>query len=258
MSYRRIISYLVFVVILWPNLGFASNPHEGEKTILCPGTMEAVFVKPELYDPNDNKIKQIEWSDAYISNGGYRGNPIIGRCGQGPFFWVFEAKDPYDPAFLHEVPPQYLEQWKNPPTLMFPDESEYLQALAQGLATTRKREIFLRLHAWWLANDSVRDAVINPETPFKEGSAARRNLEILTTLLDNSQPDQLLLKVEALRELGSFQEATALLEKKLPADYRSMQGKLKKWIKEKSVFVKKINGSSYRNSISFYFIWKND
>ncbi len=109
-----------------------------------------------------------------------------------------------------------------------PSEDDYYALLGQGDLTS-ERERYIRMHAWWIGNDrrldpATVDAYGRPiwgqqpdarsgalQTPLSERQ--RENLVALAAMLDETNAPFLLLKAEAIRELGNFEEAVALLAK---------------------------------------------
>jgi len=85
---------------------------------------------------------------------------------------------------------------------------EYFALLEHGLSTVHK-ERYVRFHARWAANDSRRGR--SESIPLSH--AETLNLEALALLLDESDVKDLLSKAELMRELGRFDEATAMLDK---------------------------------------------
>jgi hypothetical protein len=71
----------------------------------------------------------------------------------------------------------------------------------------------LRIRLWHSLNDRRRDAA-NESARALQGDVQElfvRNLEALVPLLDENEPSERLMKAEALREMGRFDEALRLL-----------------------------------------------
>jgi hypothetical protein len=91
------------------------------------------------------------------------------------------------------------------------------QALAAGLASDPEKELYLRFHLWWAANQRFRTA---PKDSLPEWSAEMaQNLERLDQLLDESDPGGRLMKTEIARETGRFDAAAELLDWEFPEDF---------------------------------------
>jgi hypothetical protein len=126
--------------------------------------------------------------------------------------------------------------------IRFLSEQGYLAALAAGMGRNRKEEVYLRIQVWWAANDAVR----NPPTegaitnPFLPGARARDNLEHLVELLDPDKPDERLMKAEALRELGRFEEAQHTLQATLPEQMREAVRWIRALVDQREVLVKEM------------------
>jgi hypothetical protein len=90
------------------------------------------------------------------------------------------------------------------------DPAGLLAALAAGAARTRDEEIDLRLSVWRDANDRFRQG--EPWVPYRERPEERANLERLVEILPSGDPNERMLKADALRQLERFAEAEPLLE----------------------------------------------
>lgn len=198
------------------------------RIIQCPGSTE-IRQAPSL--SSGNTFGASFWTDGYMFAPMLPRFPAITRCtADGPFFWVDSAKvlgsiDPWR-AEAASPPPQ---AWRNAPTTRELTGEELLQAIAQGLGDTPERLSHLRHRAWWAANQAHRPSA-DGQAPtstsdFPPGSASRANLEALATELDEADVEQLLTKIEVLRELARFDEAERLLSNEKLGDER-----LKRWV----------------------------
>lgn len=191
---------------------FAPSP-----VIQCPGS-EGIRLVMQLN--SGNTFGAVFWSDGFMIAPGLPDLPQITRCDDnGPIFWVEAAR------VLGAVPLGAEggdRRWQDAPYVRALSREELLEALAQGLGDTAQREHYLRLRAWWAANAKFRRTGLPPAAPstsdFAPGSADRANLEALAVLLDESKPGERLMKVEALRQLARFGEATALLPREVPKE----------------------------------------
>jgi hypothetical protein len=119
-------------------------------------------------------------------------------------YWLHSAK-------VAGKPDRFASAGGDIPHVAEPSEQAYYDAIAGGLATSAEEEIRLRVRAWWRAGDEGRfheagvRALLNPRT-----QAFRENLETLVSLLDDEQPN-LLMRAEALRQLGRFDDAERVL-----------------------------------------------
>lgn len=105
------------------------------------------------------------WSDARLEAPMLPDERAFARCACcETWFWFDDAPElgSYD-WFRDEVPP---EGWAGVTRVEDPGPEGYAAALAAGLGTTREREAYLRLRAWWAAGDAVRgtDAAPEPDT----------------------------------------------------------------------------------------------
>lgn len=96
-----------------------------------------------------------------------------------------------------------------------PSFDDYLALVDKGIADDRK-ERYVRLRAWWAGNDARRAGSVAPMSSREAG-----NLESLAGMLEESSQNDLVMKAEAMRELGKFDDALSLLAKS--ADRRLAQ-----------------------------------
>ncbi|HEY1129898.1 MAG TPA: hypothetical protein VGF12_10875 [Roseateles sp.] len=197
------------------------------RVIQCPGSAE-LRQAPSIN--SGNTFGATFWTDGYMVAPMLPQFPAITRCTtDGPFFWVSSAQvvGRFQPGQRHPAPPQ---AWLDAPVVRALTGDEFLQAIAQGLGETADRLSHLRHRVWWEANHAHRRAteVQDPtsESDFPPGSATRANLEALLASLEESDPEQLLTKIEALRELARFDEADRLL-----ASAALQDGPLQPWVR---------------------------
>ncbi|MFT7773686.1 hypothetical protein [Roseateles sp.] len=182
------------------------------RIIQCPGSTE-IRQAPSI--GSGNTFGATFWTDGYMVAPMLPQFPAITRCtADGPFFWVSSAQvvGSFQPWQRDPAP---ARAWLDAPVVRELTGDEFLQAIAQGLGETAKRLSHLRHHAWWAANHVHRPSS-DAQAPtvasdFPEGSASRANPEALVASLDETDPDQLLTKIEGLRELARFDEAAQLL-----------------------------------------------
>lgn len=182
------------------------------RVIQCPGSAELRQV-PSIN--SGNTFGATFWTDGYMVAPMLPQFPAITRCtADGPFFWVSSAQvvGRFQPGQRHPAPPR---AWLDAPVVRALTGDEFLQAIGQGLGDSADRLSHLRHRAWWEANHAYRRATEvqdpTPESDFPAGSATRANLEALVASLEDSDPEQLLTKIEGLRELARFDEAAQLL-----------------------------------------------
>lgn len=99
---------------------------------------------------------------------------------------------------------------KQAPRLEPLGRTDWLAALAQDVATTRIRVLYLRLQAWWASNDPFRDAPLEWVAIERREAPDHANALALLELLEPEDTSERLLKAELLRELGCFPEALEL------------------------------------------------
>jgi hypothetical protein len=125
-------------------------------------------------------------------------HPWLAKCPTcSGLFWVDEAVE-VDSGF---------EAAEGKQKVLAPSERDLLDFLA-GPVLPRDKELYLRMHAWWAANDVWR-WLPNPKPAFSKDQA--ENLKALSLMLDERQPAERIMKAEIARELGSFEECRWLL-----------------------------------------------
>jgi hypothetical protein len=91
--------------------------------------------------------------------------------------------------------------------LLFPTFHQYFNALE-----TIPEEKFIRIRIWWSYNDYFRNGKEKEITQDMQDLNAK-NLLALLKLLDESDQNEFLMKVEILRNLGWFEESKLLLDR---------------------------------------------
>lgn len=153
------------------------------------------------------------WTDGKMNAPMLPEPPEITKCHTcDSYYWVPDAEQIGKvPSALAsssnmEVDPAWLEA----PHVKELEEADYWFALASGVASSRNQERRLRILAWWKTNDPYRhepqptDALISEE--------ARLNIQKLVELFDDDEPREMLMKGEALRQLGIFDESITVLK----------------------------------------------
>ena len=152
-------------------------------------------------------------------------HPALVKCPVcGGLFWVEEAEE-VDSGF---------EAAEGKPKVLAPSEKELVAYLASE-TLPKEKEIYLRMRAWWAANDAWR-GVPNSKPAFSKAQV--KNLDALAVLLDESEPNQRILKAEIARELGDFGECLLLLSYQFDKGYGQAVGFIKKLAEEKIRAVK--------------------
>jgi hypothetical protein len=146
-------------------------------------------------------------------------HPLLVRCPAcSNLFWVDEAV---------QVSSEF-EAANGKPQVLAPSEKNMLSFLAEpGLP--KDKEIYLRMHAWWSANDAWR-SVPNPKPNFSKEQV--KNLNALAALMDESEPGQRILKAEIARELGEFDYCLRLLSSSFDEEYGHAVGYIRKLAEE--------------------------
>jgi hypothetical protein len=131
--------------------------------------------------------------------------PWLAKCPHcGQFLWLDEAVEVgKEEAFGHN------ESWPDAQRYEELSEQDYMAALGMPSADSPEKVRYIRIRAWWAANDRLRRAWRLGTGSLSE--EARRNMESLLTLLSEADEQQRLMRAELARELGLFEEAERLL-----------------------------------------------
>jgi hypothetical protein len=143
------------------------------------------------------------WTDGKMVAPMLPDQPWLVKCPKcGTLFWMDEAR-----KLEERNSGNNNKKWPDivPPGL--PSETDFLGVLTKD-KLAQKKELYVRRQAWWLANDAYRT---NSTTKVKYSPAQVKNIQVLSKLLDEKDPNQRILKAEAFRELGQFQECIKLL-----------------------------------------------
>jgi hypothetical protein len=201
------------------------------KTIIraCPGCGGQVL---ESTLASGNTLGARYWTDGKRDAPMLPEAPWLVRCPAcAELFWVDEAEE------LGGIEPFEgpSEEWADARSAETPTAAEYLAFLERG-GLTEDKEAYVRIRAWWLENDARREAADQP--PISD--AQRVNLEALAGMLEEDDPDQLVMKAETLRERGLFDKAAALLEAPLPDPLAVPAGKIRSLCEARSADVAEI------------------
>jgi hypothetical protein len=115
----------------------------------------------------------------------------------------------------HQEPPSIRhDEFSGVQNYLKPSDSDYLAFLDGGHARNNKEVRYIRMRAWWAANDPMR----RPPRRRKHRSIilgqslkAQDNMRLLFELFDQTDERQRLLKAKLARELGRFDLAEQLL-----------------------------------------------
>jgi hypothetical protein len=142
----------------------------------------------------------------------------------GALFWVDEAVK-VDTGF---------DAAKGKQQVLAPSRKEMLKFLS-GPALPRDKELYVRVSAWRSANDAWRR---NPNATPVFSKDQEQNLNALSKMLDETEPNQRILKAEIARELGKFDECLLLLSYQFDKSYDRAVGFIRKLAEQKVRAVK--------------------
>lgn len=138
--------------------------------------------------------------------------PEITKCHAcDSYYWISDAEQIAEvPSPLTSSSGMHVDPaWQEAPHVVELDEADYWLALAYGVTTTPKQEKRLRILVWWKSNDPYRHEP--PPTDAAISEEAMLNIQKLVDLFDEDEPEEKLMKAEALRQLGKFDESITIL-----------------------------------------------
>jgi hypothetical protein len=152
-------------------------------------------------------------------------HPALVKCPVcSGLFWVDEAVE-VDSGF---------DAAKGKQQVIAPSEKDLLGFLS-GPRLPKDKEIYLRMRAWRSANDAWR---WNPNATPAFSKDQEQNLKALSEMLDETEPNQRILKAEIARELSDFDESLRLLSYQFEESYDWATGFISKLAEEKVRAVK--------------------
>ena len=150
---------------------------------------------------------------------------------EGVLFWADQCEEVGQiEDYLEED--EVRAEWRDLEYAREPSEADYFTALSSGIADTDERLRYLRMKLWWKGNDPIRRGESQ-----QLSEAHVRNLEALGVLLSVSDPNQRLMKAEAMRELARYDEALSLLDFAYPDDYSHAVSRIRELATSKDVKV---------------------
>jgi hypothetical protein len=147
------------------------------------------------------------WTDGKLDAPMLPDQPRLVKCRHcGSLVWIEEEKQVGEIDPLCSENPD-IDAFEGARPAKTPTLRDYVGFLKAGISD-KEKERYVRLRAWWAGNDRRRES--NEAKPFT--SFESNNLRAFITLLPESDDDDRLMKAEALRELGQFEEAEKLLD----------------------------------------------
>ncbi len=164
-----------------------------------------------------NNIGARYWTDGKCDAPMLPDQPWLVKCPScHKLFWIDEAKE------HGEVDPFEYDDKKLSKLIDYeiPTEEDYLKYVSKGNLPEEK-ERYIRVKAWWIANDSLRE-VKKPEESNSHFSVQQKdNLVALSNMLNDNSIEDRLMKAEIAREIAMFEEALVLLDYTFPEEYKS-------------------------------------
>lgn len=144
-------------------------------------------------------------------------NPWLRKSpSEGVLFWSDECEEIGSIGGWHAEDEDPHPEWDDLEFAKEPSETDYFEAIENGVGDTPEKLRYLHIRLWWAGNDVIRK---NPDKSLPEKHL--NNLKALEVLLDEDDPDERLMRAEVCRELGKFDESMRLLRFVFPDDYQS-------------------------------------
>ncbi|MDY6832129.1 MAG: hypothetical protein SWC96_09885 [Thermodesulfobacteriota bacterium] len=173
------------------------------------------------------------WTDGKIKAPMLPDQPELVKCEFcGALIWIEEQKPigeiaPAERRYGYKEPPPVNEGVNNSKAGRFtgvipgltPTFWDYARLIKAGV-DDKQKERYLRLRAWWAGNDPRRKPDQSEPTPLDPFEI--ENLRALITFLNESDDHDRLMKAEALRELGEFEEAESLLATEFEGTFKKV------------------------------------
>jgi len=116
-----------------------------------------------------------------------------------------------------------------------PSIRDCFAVLKGGVSDTQKVR-YLRRLVWWMGNDARRSG--GDFLPLSDDEIA--NLRAFAALLDESDENDRIVKAEAMRELGKYEEAMALLSRPFSAELAQAADIIKSLTRKRDPFVREM------------------
>jgi hypothetical protein len=196
--------------------------YDERSTSLLPGP-DIVLACPHCEKPvrrvtfaSGNNLGAVYWSDGKMVAPMWPDLVNVTRCPVcNEIFWVEEAKKlgQIDEYWKRSDPPDAAIRWEEAPRITHVDAGGLVSAIAATPPDRADRMQWLRIRLWHALNDPRRGTTQNRSPALEEAlqELFLPNLEELVPLLDDNEPRERLMKAEALREMGRFEEALRLL-----------------------------------------------
>lgn len=159
-------------------------------------------------------------------------------------YWLTDAKE------IGKLPqqgasPKIDPAWKEAEYVVEAPEGDYYLALQAKLAQDRGLEKVLRTLVWWRGNDADRELA-----PDQEGIATAypeqygENLTALAEMFNTKRPNERIMKAEAMRELGQFEEGVKILDGIQERDFDAVVRRIRELCERADAVVREIDAVS--------------
>lgn len=178
-------------------------------TFWTDGKMEAPFCPEFLKLVKCHGCESLFWIDE-ARNIGKAPLKILGPRGKGTLADFLDTSE----YGLHEPHSHRNIEVSTLQGYLYPSDADCLAYLKSHNTLNDKKLRFVRMRAWWAANDYFRQELRRRKrvrSVLGQSLKTQDNMRMLFELLDQTDEKQRLLKAEIARELGSFDLAGQLL-----------------------------------------------
>lgn len=215
---------LVLILITSVNLATTFGPTLIKKCSICTGSIQENTLN------SGNTFGAKYWTDGKREAPMLPDQPWLVKCPHcKSLIWIDEQKEIGSRKFA-------IENSKYPESKPFivPEIKDYFLVLEQT-DLVHKKELYLRMHAWWIGNDVRRDKS-KRKTPILEEE--KDNLKALYKMLSISK--HRIMMAEIKRELGDFRNAELILKQTSNKKRLKVESLILELIKLENPFVAEI------------------
>ena len=190
---------------------------------------EQPFAEPTLM--SGNTFGATFWTDGKREAPMLPETPWLVKCPHcGQMLWLDEAKE-----LGEEEPFGRSSRWPGARRYAELTESDYLAAVGMPLADSAEKVRYIRMRAWWAANDRLRRD--SGEAGGAVPEDTRHNMEALLAGLSEADQQERLMRAELARELGRFDEAVRLLATNYSDELQHVVRRISDLVKERKTRV---------------------
>lgn len=191
------------------------------------------------------------WSDGNRDAPMLPGQPWLVKCPYcSALLWMDEQEQIGEIEYWQAHDQNFHADWKAALHYAMLSWQDYQMLLSTGNFNAKK-ERYIRIRSWWAGNDHRRypnNEDLNQNSGFGEPMSFDEvcNIRALMAMLDETKEIDRLMKAEAMRELGMFKEAKALLSYDYSEEYRETVSALRDLVAKEIAVVRPLFGGGFR------------